>query len=641
MKRLLGYLLIVVGVSCLAQAGSLDLQILHASDFEAGIAALQEAPRFSQVLEALKSDYPSNTLVVSSGDNYINGPFFMASADKDLPFHGVKGRADIVIANNLGIQASVFGNHEFDTGPIIIRDLLKADPSVGYPGTCFPYLAANLIFTNEPNLRPLLVASGQDWSVMTNRIAGSTVVTVAGEKIGIVGATTPELKKVTNPGLVTVDDDFVGVVQRSVDQLYNQGIKKIILLAHLQQLGNEVRLAGQLTNVSVIVAGGSHRILAKKSDRLRHDDVRYGDYPLTHKDAAGKKVYIVNTQNGYRYVGRLIVHFDSNDVITAIDSKSGAYATDEQGVRATGSFPANTNIVRVIRQLENIIDLKDGQVFGRIDVYLNGRDESVRSSETNLGDLVADANLYRAQLTDSNVCISLRNGGGIRDSIGAVMESGAGFEKRPSPANPRVGKKEGDISRLDIENALRFNNGLTILTVTAQQLRDALEWSLACSGTCGQFPQVSGLVMSFNPTNTPISYVRSNNVVAGIACPGDRLRSLVVILPGGQKDVVVVDGVLIGDPNRQFRMITMDYMANGGDGFYPLTLGTDRIELIPPGTTKTFMTDGAEQRALADYLLSIQHLQAKDYTKDWERRIMNLSRNNVPGSRRNQIIGNL
>ena len=57
------------------------LQILHASDWEACIPALEDAPRFSAVVEGLKAQYPSNTVVLSSGDNYILGPFMNASAD--------------------------------------------------------------------------------------------------------------------------------------------------------------------------------------------------------------------------------------------------------------------------------------------------------------------------------------------------------------------------------------------------------------------------------------------------------------------------------------------------------------------------------------------------------------------------------
>jgi 2',3'-cyclic-nucleotide 2'-phosphodiesterase (5'-nucleotidase family) len=92
------------------------VQILHASDHEAGIAALEDAPRFSAVLNALRDDY-GMTLTLMSGDLYIPGPFFSTTG----------GQADIRIMNALGTQASVFGNHEFDLGTSVVGDLIAVE----------------------------------------------------------------------------------------------------------------------------------------------------------------------------------------------------------------------------------------------------------------------------------------------------------------------------------------------------------------------------------------------------------------------------------------------------------------------------------------------------------------------------------
>ena len=80
------------------------LQLLHASDEEVGLDALDDAPRFSAVLNALRQDYDL-TLTLMSGDLYIAGPFFSTT-----------GQADIRTMDALGVQAAAFGNHEFDLG---------------------------------------------------------------------------------------------------------------------------------------------------------------------------------------------------------------------------------------------------------------------------------------------------------------------------------------------------------------------------------------------------------------------------------------------------------------------------------------------------------------------------------------------
>jgi len=156
-----------------AVSAPLNLQVLHASDFEAGIPALEDAIGFSRVLNALRAEITTNTLTLSSGDNYIPGPFFTASADPAAPYNGVKGRADIALLNAFGIQASAAGNHEFDDNTPQFASMLRADSVVAYAGTLFPYLSANLDFNADSNTRTLITADGQDWRTGTNRVARS------------------------------------------------------------------------------------------------------------------------------------------------------------------------------------------------------------------------------------------------------------------------------------------------------------------------------------------------------------------------------------------------------------------------------------------------------------------------------------
>ena len=50
------------------------LQLLHAADLEGGVEALDNAPRFSAVLNALKAE-EENTVIIGAGDTYIPGAF--------------------------------------------------------------------------------------------------------------------------------------------------------------------------------------------------------------------------------------------------------------------------------------------------------------------------------------------------------------------------------------------------------------------------------------------------------------------------------------------------------------------------------------------------------------------------------------
>lgn len=67
-----------------AQAAPLRLQILHASDLEGGVDAVNDAPNFAAVVDALERDAAARgvlSIVLSAGDNYIPGPFFSAAGD--------------------------------------------------------------------------------------------------------------------------------------------------------------------------------------------------------------------------------------------------------------------------------------------------------------------------------------------------------------------------------------------------------------------------------------------------------------------------------------------------------------------------------------------------------------------------------
>lgn len=575
--------------------GGFLLQLLHASDFEGGVAALDDAPRMSSVVNGLRSQFPNNTLFLSSGDNYIPGPFFAASSDPALrPVLGREdiGRGDIIILNAMGVQASAFGNHEFDQGTRQVRTLIASDRD--YPGTNFPYLSANLNFATDANLRDLVVPDGQEANTIPKSIAKSTVITVNGEKVGIVGATTPTLPNISSPGDVGVLptnsqdlDALAATIQPSVDALTGQGINKIILLAHLQQLDLEINLASRLSNVDIIVAGGSHTLLSDSSDRLRLGDTSGGNYPILRTSITGEPVVVVNTTSNYKYVGRLVTEFDSQGRVltqTLNPEINGAYATDEQGVISTGNANPNPKVIEVTQALRNVINTKDGETFGRTNVYLNGERNSVRTEETNLGNLTADANLAAAKNVDPSVVISIKNGGGIREAIGAVIGAGGNDpnagQKIPPLANSSAGKEAGEISRLDIENSLRFNNQLTLLTLTAQQLQQVIEHGVADSApgrTPGRFPQVGGISFSFDP-NRPA---------------GNRVVSLAIKdANGNTTDIIVQNGQLVGDPNRTFRTVTLNFLATGGDGYpFPNFPATNPVE-----------TGIGEQTALANYL---------------------------------------
>lgn len=610
-----------------AETSGFKLQLLHFADID-GKGGVEDARNFSALVDGFRSQYPENTVLVSSGDNLIPGPEFFASADDALaPVLGEpgNGRANIAWLNAMGVQASVVGNHDLDAGTGDFAGLIGKDGL--WEGARFPYLSANIDFTADANTAGLVVTDGQ--SVRANSLAASATVTAGGETIGLVGASVPTLPGITSTGSLDITpasfdptssadlDALAAEIQPAVDALRDQGINKIIVLAHMQQLAIEKALASRLNGVDVIVGGGSNTILADGNDSLRPGETAQDSYPLTFESPEGEPVLVVNTDGDFKYLGRLVLEFDGNGTILtdSLDPGiNGAYATDI----LTFAFSPLDGVVDVTTALEAVIQARDGNVLGLTDVYLDGRRSQVRTEETNLGNLTADANLWLAQQEDPSVQVSIKNGGGIRSEIGRALQppgtnDPSEIQFLPPAANESINKPAGGISQLDLETSLRFNNGLTMLTVTAAELADIMEHAFAATAdgaTPGQFPQIGGLQVQFDPTRTARSADDTNQADPNIN--GDRVRELEIVNAAGTVlDDIVTNGVVQGDVTRQIRLVILDFIAKCvgqtgeacGDG-YPLNglSGPNRVDVsVDPGNSD-FADPGSEQDALAEYL---------------------------------------
>ncbi len=661
------------------------LQILHGSDFEAGLAASANAPRFAAIVDHLEELVP-NSITLSSGDNYIPGPFLSAGGDSAvraalqdfykqllgnpaLDLSGLRegaARIDIAMLNAIGIQASVFGNHEFDLGTTAVADAIdtiaagagagSAAPQnaarVSNIGAQFPYLSANLDFTGtnplgiggsatgDAALRGLFTSTLRDASTyattaadlsnnqnvtneaLDSQISPWTTINEGGQTIGVLGVTTQILRQISSPTNVQVLDpagdggvnnvaELATILQPYVDQMTAIGINKIILLSHLQQNSLEQQLAPLMTGVDIIIAGGSHAVFADSQDTLRAGDTAGNTYPVTLAGADGRPVMVVNTGSEYSYVGRLVATFDGNGVLVADPDATGPLGTGAVDPAVSGAFATTDAVVQSlwattdpnvyfadgtrggeVKQLadavQGVINVKDGAVFGRTSVFLDGRRAEVRTEETNFGNLSADANLAAARVVVPTVSVSLKNGGGIRAEIGVISGQPIAVE-RPPIANPSAGKPEGGISQLDIENALRFNNGLSVARFTATNLAAVVENALrgvAPGATPGAFPQVGGISFSFDATRAA----------------GDRVLTLAVLNDNGSvRDVLMKDGVVVGNPDRTFDVVMLNFLLDGGDGYMTGVSFTNRVDLFS-GSGTAFATAGREQKVFADYI---------------------------------------
>lgn len=595
------------------------LQLLHFSDAEAGLLASTTAPNLAALVDAFEDDY-ANTLILSGGDNYIPGPFLAAGTDPSVAATHSRGdnpgAADIEILNRIGVDASTIGNHEFDLGTRTFSDAV-ADAA-------FPYLSANLDFSDDADIRGRYTETVGDSDLeeaasLAGRIVPSAVVTQGDERIGLVGVTTQILETISSTGGVEVKG-FVGdsaetndmvqlaaLLQPVIDDLRAQGVNKIILMSHLQQLDLEEALAPLLEGVDIILAAGSHTRLGDGNDDAAsfpgHSADFVDTYPIVTQGADGGTTLIVNTDNEYTYLGRLVVEFDAegNIIPESLDPAiNGAYASTDANVAAawgvdeadlaTTAFAEGTKgaeVAEITDAVQAVIAAKDGEIWGYTDVYLEGERNQVRNQETNLGNLSADANLVAAQdaLGGGVLLGSLKNGGGIRTAIGTVIP--ATGEKEPPAANPDADKPAGAISTLDIENSLRFNNRLMVLDTTAAGLKAILEHGVASLGNQGRYPQIGGFAIAYDPDGDVGSRVVS---VAAIDADGHVVARL------------IENGQVSADAPASFSLVTLSYLANGGDGYPMKANGKNFRYLLADGTVSAAVDEALDFTADATML---------------------------------------
>lgn len=516
------------------------LTILHNNDGESDLLGDETDPgagsisRFGALVERLRWEgrggwfWPFGTkrgvVTISAGDNFLAGAEWQASLDKGVPFY------DAIALDHLRYDAFVIGNHEFDFGPDVLADFIES-----FRGNDDIFLSANLDVSAVPALQALADAG---------RIRPSTIVRERGERIGIIGLTTPDLREVSSPGAVEVDADLVGIVQSEVDALTAQGVDKIILASHLQNIQNELALVAGLDDVDAVVGGGGGEDIS-------------ANYPLVATDVDGTEVPVVTVPGDYFDVGRLVLEFDREGNVTGYGGEL---------VPVTGDLREDLFIRhQVERPVERYLEQLDQTVIAQSEVGLNGIRADVRSRETNLGNLMADAHLAatRSRAAEFGVPapqVALQNGGGIRnDSI--------------IPA--------GDITARDTFDIAAFSNAISVIPDVARaDLLAAAEHGLeALPGAEGFFAHWAGVLVEYDPT----------------APAGDRVVRMTL-----SDGTVIVDGSkpVAGPP---VTVATIDFLAQGQDGY----------DMFEP---YDFTTVGVSyQQSLAEHVAALGTITADQY----------------------------
>lgn len=438
MKRILAFLLtlcLMLGMlstmAFAADAKSDDIVILHTNDVHCGVT---DGLGYAGVA-AYKAEMQSThnyVALVDCGDAIQGEPIGLLSAGSYL----------VDIMNEVGYDYATFGNHEFDYKMPQLAELVAMAK--------YKYVSCNFQYTGKDG-------KGLD-------VAPYEIATYGTTKVAYVGITTPESYVKSTPAyfkdddgnfIYTFNEDKTGeklyaAVQTAVDAARKDGADYVIAIAHLGMEGTtdywtSEAVIKNTTGIDAMLDGHSHEAYSTK---------------VANKD--GKDVILAQTKTKLANLGKLTIAADgtiTSELISAEDYTEKDTHISEYIKKITDSFSAGLNEVIGKSEVDLIDSDKDGNRL-------------VRNTETNLGDLCADA--FRVMM---DADIGIMNGGSIRKPI-----------------------KAGNITLNALLSVFPWGNLPCKVALTGQTVLDMLEMGAsAYPSENGGFLHVSGLKYSIMP----------------------------------------------------------------------------------------------------------------------------------------------
>jgi len=442
------------------------ITILHVNDTH---AHLDDIARYAYEVEQIRNDTgDNNVLLFHSGDVFAGTPYYSV-------YHG---QADLWFMDYLKYDAMCLGNHEFDNGTAPVVDFIK--------NAEFPVLCANFDFTDIESL--------------ANTVKPCITIDRNGIKYGIFGLTTEETGVIASPGPGIIINNHIEAAKKVVDYLKSKQINRIIALTHLGW-DVDMELAKTVEGIDIIIGGHSHTVPDQYPTAVTEDNT---------------PTLVVQAGCFDGYLGQINAVFNKEGVIQSWDG-SRLITIDEK-------IPENSICTAKLDKYREPLQKYMNEVIGKTLVDLDGEREHIRTCETNLGDLVADAMLDKARSVNAQIAIF--NGGAVRTSIAA-----------------------GDISLWNVMEVLPFNNYLECVDLTGEQVIAALENGLSqVEQVKGRFPQVAGLRFQWDSSEPP----------------GKRVKKVEVTSPAGYEEI---------KPETVYRIATNDYMVQGGDDYIMMKNG--------------------------------------------------------------------
>jgi 2',3'-cyclic-nucleotide 2'-phosphodiesterase (5'-nucleotidase family) len=456
------------------------------------------------------SQFPGSSFLFASGDNVGASPANSGLLE-DMPA--------IDVENAWGLDATSYGNHEFDYG---VERLLRHQDRAN-----FPFLGANIV--DE------VTGKNPDW------VQATQVFQFGKLKIGVIGIeleNTPELVKAgATEGLKFLP--AIDTIKNESEKLRKRGIRVQIVLIHegtslgqnavdgappIPWEGPIITIAQgiQDTTVDVVLAGHTHRV----------SNLMVGNILVAEGINAGASYSVVQM------------------VVQGQDVEWAGAATRIAKNLGVAQRP---DVQAIVDDANAQTDVLRNQVIGTQEFDIL-RDPN-RLSESAMGNLVADA----MRLKYPGVDAALTNSGGLRADLVC------------SP--PSAGEGDCEITWGEMFAVLPFGNRTVIETLTGAQLEQAFlnGFSPKCDPAIhtGRFPQVSGLKVTYacNGTTPVVTGMwKAPDGVGGTLTPigpADSVRLVTndFMFTGGDGYTVLAEGTDVLQPGDGLLEVAIDYVT--------------------------------------------------------------------------------
>jgi 2',3'-cyclic-nucleotide 2'-phosphodiesterase (5'-nucleotidase family) len=473
MRRLLmavGIVLMAVSQAAAGRAATapIHVTILHFNDaYDIAPPSGQGGWAEAATLIRLSRIQDINTIVTYGGD--LISPSFISSM--------TQGTHMIALMNDIGVDYAAFGSHDFDFGPEILEQRIAESK--------FVWLATNV---RDADGKPFAGVH----PVALRHIGSVT--------LGFFALLAPStaVESSPGPGVNFLPPELVAT--EAVAKLRAAGCDVVIALTH-QPLDDDKALVKAVPGIDLVLGGDEKEPMAIEQDG----------------------VPILRTGINLKVLARVEMTIDK--------PKDGpAKITKTYRLVPTSGVKPNAKIDAEVSLYESDFEKELGQPVATLASPLDSRMETVRTAESSIGDLIAEA-----MLAASGADAAIMNAGGIRGD--------------------RLYAQGSELTRRDIQRELPFDNRLIVVEVPGSAILAALENGVSQLATqAGRFPQVAGLTFTLDPGK-----------------------------PAGKRVSKVTIGGKPIDPKKIYRLAINDYMARGGDG-YDMLGKAKRLDL--PGTSR-------------------------------------------------------